>query len=189
MTVANAADKPGDTTADGPIELDGDCDLGGQDRLPINAREKITVVTCREQVEENTGSFAPDMTAWLVRGPTATRGRSRVLGMWKSGSESGQSFSVDTILRDRDGNATHVLIRHGTGGLDEIPDIEILDYLPARDAFGPKHGGVDVVIAIGANGASARLVVCNLAPGGTYYQDKECRDQQGAKIESFAIGP
>jgi hypothetical protein len=186
-SVANSAPK-GDDAVDGPLQFDGDCDLGGQDRLPINDREKISIVTCAVKSAEGSGDDArTDMTAYLVRGPSATRGRSHELGTWTAEPEQGQSYSIDMILRRADGVATHVLIRHGTGGLDQLPEAEMLDYLPASDTFGPPHRGLD--IGISAHGATAQLVVCTLTPGGTYYQDKDCRDQQGAKLESFTIGP
>jgi hypothetical protein len=177
--------------AETALAFEGTCDTDTAQRFPIDEREHVAIVTCSQTLEEpdGDGNKQEMISAYLVRrSSSATRGTSIELGSWTVEIEQGEYFEIDSVLRDARGRATHVLVRHGRGGLDQIPELDVRAYLPASGTFATKtYSAVKVDVEVAANGAAARIVMCRLAPGGTYDQMKTCEQQQGAIIETATV--
>jgi hypothetical protein len=192
--VSNATSPAAHDRTEHDLRLAGDCDLTDAERFPLDqaGHETVSIVGCYiENLDSADGRIEREYTAHLVRRSTSdTRGTSIELGSWIAAPEQVESYEIDALVRAADGAVTHVLVRHGKGGLDQIPDAEIRDYLPAPDELAATaYAGTEIRVEVAPGDTRATLTVCTLAAGGTYDQELSCAEQQGASTKTITIGP
>jgi hypothetical protein len=159
-----------------PLHLDPGCTESGA--TPIANGDTVLIVTC---TLSSNGDVTAE-TAYFIRRSAPDRGTSQQLGAWNQYRESGEYFQIDGATHDR------VIVRHQTGGLDQIGETELRIYDPVRDAFtGQVIRGAHVEVVVAPGGASATAFVCEPARGGVYDLTKACAEQTGSMTKTIAI--